>query len=534
MVKMKKQFYITTPIYYPSAKLHLGHAYATTLTDIWARYKRLRGFPTYFLTGTDEHGQKIEQNASKAGKTPQQFVNDIVVGIQSLWKTFKISNDDFIRTTEPRHESIVQTIFTTMVQNGDIYLGKYEGWYCTFCESFWTATQVGEQHLCPDCQRPVHQDKEDAYFFKMSKYADQLLKFYDEHPKFITPESRKNEMINTFIKPGLEDLCVSRTSFSWGIPVKEDPKHVVYVWLDALTNYISALGYGTTHDSLYRKFWVDEQTEIVHVLGADINRFHAIYWPIFLMSLGIRLPDRLIVHGLLMMKDGKMSKSKGNVIDPLPLVEKYGLDAVRYYLARETVFGQDGQFTPEQFVDRVNVDLANDYGNLLNRTLTMIQKYFQGIIPPFESKVLPVDIVLESMIQTTIQEYEMLMDNLQMTEALMKVNALVARANKYIDETQPWVLAKDPSQIQSLASVMAHLAHVLLTATILYSPVLVETSIKALDQLGLTKDKHRYSSIHDVLTLSGCVIAPPQPLFPRLDPSVEVPYIQQTILKQFS
>ncbi|MFA6617101.1 MAG: methionine--tRNA ligase, partial [Bacilli bacterium] len=331
---MKNRFYITTPIYYPSAKLHIGHAYCTTLCDVYARFRRLQGYETYFLTGADEHGLKIERNAEAAGMTPQAFVDQIILNFQDLWKRLHITNDDFIRTTDERHEKTVQTLFSNMLNRGDIYLGKYEGWYCRHEEAFWTDTQVGNEHLCPECHRPVERAEEETYFFKTSKYVDQLLAFYDQNPNFITPISRKNEMINTFIKPGLADLSVSRTSFTWGIPVNENPKHVVYVWLDALSNYISALGYANEKDpALFNKFWTDENTEIIHVIGADITRFHAIYWPMFLMSEGLRLPDREFVHGLLMMKDGKMSKSRGNVIDPLPLIERYGVDAVRYYLA---------------------------------------------------------------------------------------------------------------------------------------------------------------------------------------------------------
>ena len=394
----KKRFYITTPIYYPSAKLHIGHAYCTVLTDVLARNKRLRGYECYFLTGADEHGQKIEENAAKAGKTPQQFVDDIVEGFHKLWALLKISNDDFIRTTQERHVKVVQGVFSRMLKQEDIYLGEYKGWYCTPCESFWTDTQVGPDHLCPDCGRPVQRASEEAYFYKTNKYLDKLLKFYDENPKFLTPESRKNEMINTFIKPGLEDLCVSRTSFSWGVPIRENEKHVVYVWLDALTNYISALGYDSKDDSLFQKYWQDPECEIIHILGADITRFHAIYWPMFLESLGLRKPDREFIHGLLMMRESKMSKSKGNVVDPYPLVERYGLDAVRYYLTREVVFGQDGSFSPEQFVERINADLANSFGNLLNRTIGMMNKYFDGVIPEYKGRINEQDGELESFI----------------------------------------------------------------------------------------------------------------------------------------
>ena len=370
---MKKRFYITTPIYYPSNKLHIGHAYTSTLCDVFARYKRLRGFECFFLTGADEHGQKIEKNALAAGKTPQQFVDEIVEGFHNLWDLLQITNDDFIRTTQERHVKVVQNIFSKLLANDDIYLGKYKGWYCKECEAFWTDTQAGPDHICPDCGRPVQMAEEEAYFFKTSKYVDRLLKFYDENPKFLLPESRKNEMINTFIKPGLDDLCVSRTSFSWGVQIRENPKHVIYVWLDALSNYITALGYDSDHPENFEKFWQDPECETIHIMGADITRFHAIYWPMFLMSLGLRLPDREFVHGLLMMKDSKMSKSKGNVVDPYPLVERYGVDAVRYYLAREINFGSDGSFSPEQFVERINSDLANAYGNLFwFRTKTLI------------------------------------------------------------------------------------------------------------------------------------------------------------------
>ncbi|MCR5185460.1 MAG: methionine--tRNA ligase [Bacilli bacterium] len=522
----KKRFYITTPIYYPSAKLHIGHAYCTTLTDIFARYKRLRGFECYFLTGADEHGQKIEKNAAAAGKSPQQFVDEIVEGFHKLWKLLDISNDDFIRTTQDRHVKVVQDIFSKMLAKGDIYLGKYKGWYCTPCESFWTDTQVGPDHICPDCGRPVQVAEEEAYFFKTQKYVDSLLKFYEENPKFLTPESRKNEMINTFIKPGLDDLCVSRTSFSWGIPIRENEKHVIYVWLDALTNYITALGYDSEHPELFNKFWQDPECETIHILGADITRFHAIYWPMFLESLGLRKPDRELIHGLLMMRNSKMSKSKGNVVDPYPLVERFGVDAVRYYLAREVTFGQDGSFTPEQFVERSNTDLANALGNLLNRTVSMINKYFGGVIPAYQGRLNSVDGELESVIQTSVKQYENLLDDLKITEAITAAMDIVNRANKYIDETTPWVLAKDPEKEKELASVMNHLATALFTAGMLLKPVLVTASDKLFAQLGLNPEEVSYEKVYDVTFLGGQTVNKGEQLSPRLDATIEVPFIQ--------
>lgn len=523
---MKKRFYITTPIYYPSAKLHIGHAYCTTLTDVFARYKRLRGFECYFLTGADEHGMKIEKNAAAAGKTPQEFVDNIVEGFYKLWDLLKISNDDFIRTTQERHTKVVQDIFSKMLANDDIYLGKYKGWYCKECEAFWTDTQAGPDHLCPDCGRPVQMAEEEAYFFKTSKYVDSLMKFFDENPKFLVPESRKNEMINTFIKPGLDDLCVSRTSFSWGIPIRENPKHVIYVWLDALTNYITALGYDSDHPELFNKFWQDPESETIHILGADITRFHAIYWPMFLESLGLRKPDREFVHGLLMMKDSKMSKSKGNVVDPYPLVERYGVDAVRYYLTREINFGSDGSFAPELFVERINQDLANALGNLLNRTVSMINKYFDGVVPEYKGRINEVDGNLEDLTKLTIESYERLMDDLKITDAIAQVNELVNRSNKYIDETEPWALAKDPEKRSNLESVMTHLANSLYVAGMLMKPVLVTASDKLFDQLGVSGDLLNYDEIKQYGIVSGLKVEKKDQLFPRLDAAVEVEYIQ--------
>ncbi|MEA5060803.1 MAG: methionine--tRNA ligase [Erysipelotrichaceae bacterium] len=528
---MKNKFYITTPIYYPSAKLHIGHAYCTTLSDTLARYKRMRGFETYFLTGSDEHGMKIEKNAIAAGLSPQEFVDNIVVSFKKLWSALDITNDDFIRTTDERHWKTVQKVFTKLLENGDIYLGHYEGWYCKECEAFWTEIQTGPNHVCPDCGRPVQKAKEEAYFFKTKKYIDRLLKYYDEHPNFLLPESRKNEMINTFIKPGLEDLCISRTSFSWGVPIVENPKHVVYVWLDALTNYISALGYLQEDDSLFKKFWLDEKSEKIHILGADITRFHAIYWPMFLMALDLPLPDREFVHGLLMTKDGKMSKSKGNTIDPYPLIERYGVDAVRYYLVREVSFGSDGQFTPEQFIERINMDLANNLGNLLNRTVSMINKYYDGVIPEYQKGINPFDNEIEILIEETIKEYESNFDNLHMTEAVAAVMKLVSRANKYIDETMPWVLAKEGKKLE-LASSMTHLIRVLYIAGILLQPILTRKADLLLDQIGVLKNKRTYRSIKDEKLLNGVKVQKGEQLFPRLDEPLEVEYIVSMMQKK--
>ncbi len=448
MTEKAKSFYITTPIYYPSDKLHIGHAYTTVAGDAMARYKRLRGYDVRYLTGTDEHGQKIERKAQEAGKTPQQFVDDIVVGIQDLWRKLEISNDDFIRTTEPRHTRVVQDIFAKLLEQGDIYKGEYEGWYSIPDETYYTESQLVDVERnadgvvvggkSPDSGHPVELVKEESYFFRMSKYADRLLQHYEDHPDFIQPESRKTEMINNFIKPGLEDLAVSRTTFNWGIPVPGDSKHVIYVWIDALSNYITALGYGTDTDEAYRKYWPAD----VHLVGKEIVRFHTIYWPIMLMALGVPLPKKVFAHGWLLMKDGKMSKSKGNVVDPVKLIDHFGLDAVRYYLLREVPFGADGAFTPENFVERINYDLANDLGNLLNRTVAMIDKYFGGEVPQFELGVTEFDGDLERTVLSAVEKVEAAMENMEFSVALSAIWTLVGRTNKYIDETKPWTRRK--------------------------------------------------------------------------------------------
>ena len=520
---MKNKFYITTPIYYPSAEAHIGHAYCTTMCDILARYKRMRGVETYFLTGTDEHGEKIQKKALEKGVTPQEYVDEIAAKFKDLWKAMRISNDDFIRTTETRHTEVVQRIFSKLYDNEDIYLGKYEGWYCTPCESFWTDTQVGPDHLCPDCGRPVHKDTEECFFFKTNKYLPELLKEMDNNPKLILPLSRKNEMMNTFIKPGLNDLCVSRTTFDWGIPVVENNKHVMYVWLDALCNYITALGYDTNHPELFNKFWNDPDTEIVHVVGADISRFHVIYWPMFLKGLGLRSPDRVFVHGLLNLNGDKMSKSKGNVVSPYPLIERYGVDAVRWFLAREFSFGSDGSFTPELFAERTNTDLANNFGNLVNRTSAMINKYFNGVVP---SLVNPGEKEknIEVLTRKCVQNYEIFMDDLKITEGLGEAVEILSAANKYIEESAPWVLAKE-GRTEELGNVMAVLVNCIVTGAKLLSPVLVESAPKVYAQFGISKELQSYEKVHEFCPFAGVTVSKGNPLFPRLDVKVETEYI---------
>lgn len=520
---MKNKFYITTPIYYPSAEAHIGHAYCSTMCDILARYKRMRGVETYFLTGTDEHGEKIQKKALEKGVTPQQYVDEISAKFKHLWKAMKISNDDFIRTTDEKHIKTVQKVFSKLYENGDIYLGKYEGWYCTPCESFWTDTQVGEDHLCPDCGRPVHKDTEECYFFKTQKYLPDLLKYFDENPKFITPIARKNEMINTFIKPGLADLSISRTTFDWGIPVLENKKHVMYVWLDALCNYISALGYGSDNEELFNKFW-GEDCEIVHVVGADITRFHTIYWPMFLKGINVRMPDRVFVHGLLDLNGEKMSKSKGNVVSPLPLIDRYGVDAVRWFLAKEFSFGSDGRFTPELFAERVNMDLANNFGNLVNRTTAMISKYFEGKVPAYKNPGQK-EKDIEELTRKTVQKYELLMDDLQPTEAFDAVVELLNAANKYIEDSKPWELSK-AGNIEQLGNVMAVLTNSIITCAKLLSPALVESAPKVFALFGLSKEQEQYDYVYKFCAYEGNTVTRGEPLFPRLDVKVETEFIQ--------
>lgn len=524
-----KNYYITTPIYYPSGKLHIGSAYTTIACDILARYKRLQGYDVFYLTGVDEHGQKIQDKAAEEGKAPQQFVDEHAVEIEKLWDLLEITNDDFIRTTEDRHKEVVGKIFERLLAQGDIYLDEYSGWYSVSDEEFFTESQLEEVFkdengkvtggIAPSGHE-VEWVSEESYFFKMSKYADRLLAHYNEHPDFIQPESRKNEMINNFIKPGLEDLAVSRTTFDWGVKVPSDPKHVVYVWIDALSNYITALGYDPTisdyddQPELFKKFWPAN----VHMVGKEIVRFHTIYWPILLMALDLPLPKQIFGHGWLLMRDGKMSKSKGNVIYPDFLVENYGLDSLRYYLMREIPFGSDGVFTPEDYVTRTNSDLSNDLGNLLNRTVAMVNQYFDGKVPTYKGAQTDFDKELEAQAKETVEQYDDSLSHLQFNVVLQNVWKLISRTNKYIDETTPWVLARE-ERTEELENVMAHLVESLRLAGTLLRPFLVETPEKIADQLGLdfeadmAFDKLTFGQFPEGLT----VIEKGEPLFPRLD-----------------
>ncbi|MDN5346533.1 MAG: methionyl-tRNA synthetase [Clostridia bacterium] len=509
-----KVFYVTTPIYYPSDKLHIGHALTTTMADTLARYKKMRGYDVYFLTGSDEHGQKIQRKAQEAGVEPLTYVDRIVASFQELWRRLDIQYNDFIRTTEGRHKRVVQELFRRIYEQGDIYKSEYEGWYCTPCETFWTERQLVEGN-CPDCGRPVELLREESYFFRLSKYADRLLEYIEEHPEFIQPPSRRNEMIN-FIKGGLEDLCVSRTTFDWGIPVPFDSRHVIYVWFDALTNYISALGYGTEDDSLFRRYWPGA----VHLVGKDIVRFHTIIWPIILMAAGIELPRQVFGHGWLLVEGGKMSKSKGNVVDPMILIERYGSDAIRYFLLREMPYGNDGYYSEEALVNRINTDLANDFGNLLSRTTAMIEKFAGGYIPAPGSEESPLDRELKSLAARVPEEVDRALNNFEFAKALSSIWELINRANKYIEETAPWSLARRSENRERLNTVLYNLAEAIRQATVMCTPFMPGVPRRVWQQLGIAEkaELHAWDSLAPWGGIpAGIKIARGEPLFPRLE-----------------
>ena len=524
----KKPFYITTPIYYPSAKLHIGHAYCTTIADAIARFHRLEGDDVFFLTGSDEHGLKIQQKAEEAGVTPIEYTDKIVAGFQNLWKRLSISNDDFIRTTQKRHERVVQEIFRRIYAKGDIYKGEYKGLYCTPCESYWTEHQLDENGCCPDCHRPVQEVAEEAYFFKMSKYQDRVLQYIEDHPDFIQPVSRRNEMIN-FIKQGLDDLCISRTSFNWGIPVPIDPKHVIYVWFDALTNYLTPIGY-LDNPEMFQKYWPAD----LHLVGKEIVRFHTIIWPCILMALDLPLPKKVYGHGWLIVDGDKMSKSKGNVVDPIGLIDEFGADAIRYFLLREINLGQDGNFSRDALIGRINSDLANDLGNLLHRTLSMTLKFQDGVVkaPAGESDV---DRSLKEDARETVAFFEQNMEDMQLSLTIKKVWAFISRANKYIDETAPWALAKDPAKKQELANVLYNLTEALRIISVLISPFMPTTAVRIWQQLGLAQD---FASVRteDIEQWGGVPadlhVGTPEQLFPRIEVEKEEAAPQPAAAKQ--